>query len=112
MAEPASIGAAIVLVASFSFGAAPAGNPAAPTTLAPMPQAPAQMALPSPTVPTQSSALPPVGTPVIGARGAGGIVIGHSGSTALVAPVGGGPPALLTPNGNGTATLFQPGTAP
>ncbi len=58
------------------------------------------------------TALPVTGTSVFGPQGFVGAVAGQSAGIAIVNPVGGGPPRTLVPNGNGTATIFQPGGPP
>lgn len=64
---------------------------------------------PGPMTPTT---LPPPGTPVFGPQGLVGVVGGQTGGTAIVNPTGGGAPGMLVPNGNGTATIFQPNRPP
>ncbi len=49
---------------------------------------------------------------MFGPTGVLGSVINQAGNTAVVAPVGGGAPGIYVPNGNGTATIFQPGGVP
>ncbi|HWA79482.1 MAG TPA: hypothetical protein VG848_04135 [Acetobacteraceae bacterium] len=49
---------------------------------------------------------------MFGPRGVVGTVVNQTGNTAIVAPVGGGAPGIYVPNGNGTATIFQPGGVP
>jgi len=65
----------------------------------------------APAPPSQPS-LPSLGSPVFGPRGVVGTVVNQTGNTAIVAPVGGGAPGIYVPNGNGTATIFQPGGVP
>lgn len=57
---------------------------------------------------SDTSALPPPGTAVFGPQGLFGTVTGSSGGVAVVNPIAGGAPALLVPNGNGTATVSPP----
>lgn len=64
------------------------------------------------TGPITPAALPPTGTPVFGPQGLVGVVDGRSGGMAVVNPTGGGAPGMLVPNGNGTATIFQPNRPP
>ena len=73
--------------------------------------APVSSTSPAPSPPPQPS-LPSLGTPVFGPRGVVGTVVNQTGNTAIVAPVGGGAPGIYVPNGNGTATIFQPGGVP
>jgi hypothetical protein len=63
------------------------------------------------TAPTQASP-PLLGSSVSGSSGALGTVVNQTGNTAVVAPIGGGAPGMMVPNGNGTATVFQPGGVP
>lgn len=55
---------------------------------------------------------PPPGTPVFGPNGFVGVIGGQAGGMAIVNPTGGGPPGMLVPNSNGTATIFQPNRPP
>jgi len=89
--------------------ASPALGPA-PTIAGPTGQVALEPA--SPVLPPASPPLPARGTPVFAPSGLYGVVAGQTGSTAIVNPVGGGPPGMLVPNGNGTATIFQPGGPP
>ena len=56
--------------------------------------------------------LPSLGSSVSGSSGGMGTVVNQTANTAVVTPIGGGAPGLLVPNGNGTATVFQPGGVP
>lgn len=58
---------------------------------------------------TDTSSLPPPGTPVFGARGLFGTVSGATGGVAIINPIGSGAPAIMIPNQNGTATIISPG---
>ena len=75
------------------------------------PPSPGLVPVAAPVPPPQPS-LPRFGSPVFGPSGVYGTVINQTGNTALVAPIGGGAPGIYVPNGNGTATIFQPGSAP
>ncbi|MGH7084016.1 MAG: hypothetical protein ACREFN_03390, partial [Acetobacteraceae bacterium] len=61
---------------------------------------------------TVPAALPPAGTPVFGPEGPLGSVSGRSGGAAVINPTGGGATGTLVPNGDGTATIFQPDRPP
>ncbi|MGH7080133.1 MAG: hypothetical protein ACREFU_18800 [Acetobacteraceae bacterium] len=61
---------------------------------------------------TVPAALPPAGTPLFGPEGPIGIISGRSGGAAVINPIGGGATGTLVPNGNGTATIFQPNRPP
>jgi len=98
-----------------------AGSPCSSTTGINVPAlpSPSPTLLPSPAIPspgapapTGQQSLPKLGSPIFGPTGLIGTVINQSGSTAVVAPVGGGAPGIYVPNGNGTATIFQPGGVP
>jgi hypothetical protein len=75
----------------------------APGSLPPVSKGPA---------PGPQAAPPSPGSPVFGPTGLMGSVVNQSGSTAIVAPVGAGGLGVMVPNGNGTATVFQPGGVP
>jgi hypothetical protein len=75
------------------------------------PPSPGLVPVAAPAPPPQPS-LPRLGSPVFGPTGLYGTVVNQTGNTAVVAPVGGGAPGLYVPNGNGTATIFQPGGVP
>ena len=69
---------------------------------------------PSPLQQTQPGApsLPDRGAPVFGLGGIAGTVTSNNGRFVTVAPQGGGPPGILTPQGNGIGLLSVPGRAP
>ena len=69
---------------------------------------------PSPPQQTQPGApsVPDRGAPVFGLGGIAGTVTSNDGRFATVAPQGGGPPGILTPQGNGIGLLSVPGRAP
>ncbi len=75
------------------------------------PPQPGLVPLAAPAPPPPPS-LPALGSPVFGPSGVYGTVVNQTGNTAVVAPIGGGAPGIYVPNGNGTATIFQPGGVP
>ncbi len=87
------------------------GTPASPVPGAAPPQSPALVPVGAPAAPAQPS-LPALGSSVFGPAGMVGTVVNQTGNTAIVAPAGGGAPGIYVPNGNGTATIFQPGGVP
>jgi hypothetical protein len=75
------------------------------------PPSPGLVPVAAPAPPPQPS-LPRLGSAVFGPSGVFGTVVNQTGNTAVVAPIGGGAPGIYVPNGNGTATIFQPGGVP
>jgi hypothetical protein len=73
--------------------------------------APSSRNSPQQTQPAASS-LPDRGAPVFGLGGIAGTVTSNYGSFATVAPQGGGPVGIITPQGNGFGLLSVPGSAP
>jgi hypothetical protein len=89
-------------------------NPASPMDVQPYvipTPAPPSPASPQQTQPAAPS-LPDRGAPVFGPGGITGTVTSNHGSFATVAPQGGGPLGIMTPQGNGIGLLSIPGRAP
>jgi hypothetical protein len=74
----------------------------------PAPSSPSALQQTHPAAPS----LPDRGAPVFGLGGIAGTVTFNNGRFATVAPQGGGPPGILTPQGNGIGLLSVPGRAP
>ena len=85
-------------------------TPASPSYVIPTP-APSSPNSSQQTQPA-ASRLPDRGAPVFGLGGIAGTVTFNNGRFATVAPQGGGPLGIMTPQGNGTGLLSVPGHAP